>query len=124
MQGPKRRPTVERTSDLDKFDTLLMLATERTNRRKRFSNERNTYRHSSHSPQRKDVPLLLIEQQEFNHLSNARTQQVRFSTDTDSFSRSGLRIPHGEDDDPNAADVSSGSNSSTNRRFLPRISRL
>jgi hypothetical protein len=43
LQTPKYRPTTERTSDTDKFDTLLMLAAERTNyldtRRKNLLND-------------------------------------------------------------------------------------
>ncbi len=45
----------------------------------------------------------------------------------DSSARSSsLQIPHYENDDgdPNAADISSGSTSSTNHRFFPRVSRL
>lgn len=44
----------------------------------------------------------------------------------DSSVRSSLQIPHYEDDDgdPNAADISSGSTSSTNFRSFPRVSRL
>ena len=88
LQAPKRSSTFERTSDADKFDTLLMLATERTNyldtRRKNPSNEarRHKHRNASFSPSRKDVPLVLIEQQSpsSNHESNLRSHQVRFST--------------------------------------------
>jgi len=87
LQTSKRRPTIERTSDTDKFDTLLMLAAERTNyldtRRKNYLNETHhrKHRHLSSSPQRKDIPLVLIEQQSSsNHESNARSHQVRFST--------------------------------------------
>jgi hypothetical protein len=151
LEVPKHRPVTERTSDSDKFDTLLMLAADRTHhldrRRKKYLNDSNTvrrHRHSSASPQRKDVPLLLIEQKEFNHVPSVRSHQVHFSTNAgmfkitnerkenvsllflDSSVRSSLRIPHYEDDDgdPNAADISSGSTSSTNLRPLPRISRL
>ena len=85
LQTSKRRLTVERPSDAEKFDTLLMLAAERTNhhetRRKRHLNEINNRRRSSTSPQRKDVPLLLVEQQGTNHVTYLRPQ-VRFSTNT------------------------------------------
>jgi hypothetical protein len=87
LQTSKHRLTLERTSDTDKFDTLLMLAAERTNqseaRRKRSVNERNAHRYQRHfsaSPQRKDVPLLLIEQQSSNHVAHVRAHQVRFSS--------------------------------------------
>jgi len=89
IQTSRRRSTIERTSDADKFDTLLMLAAERTNyldaRRKNcFTDTRNNrkQRHLSVPPQRKDIPLVLIEQQALNHESNARSHQVRFSSNT------------------------------------------
>lgn len=84
----KRRSPVERPSDADKFDTLLMLAAERTNyldtRRKHLSqdNHHRKHRHASSSPQRKDVPLVLVEQHPFNPESSLRSHQVRFSTNT------------------------------------------
>jgi len=132
LQLPKRRSTVERTSDANKFDTLLMLAAERTSqsesRRKRHSGttDSSSRRHLSVSPQRRDVPLLLVEQQgATNHRGSVRSQQVRFSSASDVSNRNSLRIPSYDDDaDPNAADVSSGSTSSTNVRTIPRISRL
>jgi hypothetical protein len=152
LQTPKHRVNVERTSDANKFDTLLMLASERTNyldaRRKKYftdpHNDNKKRRYLSLSPQRKDVPLVLIEQQTLNHASNVRSHQVRFSANAgmmiqkrkekknrinlflDSSTRSSLQIPHYEDDDgdPNAADISSASTSSTNHRPLPRVSRL
>lgn len=88
LQNSKHRPTVERISDTDKFDTLLMLAAERTNyldtRRKNLSTDTHhnrKHRHLSVSPQRKDIPLVLIEQkQAFNLEPNVRSQQVRFSS--------------------------------------------
>ncbi|CAF0837193.1 unnamed protein product [Adineta ricciae] len=130
---PKRRTTVERTSDNDKFNTLLMLAAERTSyldtRRKKYFNDPHTdhkTRHPSPSPQRTDIPLVLIEQQPLNHTQASRSHQVRFSTNTDLSCRSSLQIPNYEDDDgdSNAADVSSGSTSSANLRPKPRVSRL
>lgn len=85
-QTPKHRTPVERTSESNKFDTLIMLASERTNyldtRRKRYFNDSHMdrkHRHLSVSPQRKDIPLVLIEQQALNHVSNVRSHQVRFS---------------------------------------------
>lgn len=87
LQLPKRRSTAERTSDANKFDTLLMLAAERTSqsesRRKRHSGttDSSSRRHLSVSPQRRDVPLLLVEQQgATNHRGSVRSQQVRFSS--------------------------------------------
>ncbi|CAF1120253.1 unnamed protein product [Rotaria sordida] len=135
LQVPKRRLTTERSSDSDKFDTLLMLATERTNyldnRRKRYFYDPHTdrkHRHVSGSPQRKDIPLVLVEKHgsSSDHEANVRPHQVHFSTNGDSAARSSLRIPHYEDDDgdPHATDVSSGSTSSMNLRPLPRVSRL
>jgi hypothetical protein len=91
LQAPKQRSITERASDTDKFDTLLMLAAERTNyldiRRKNLLNERRNsrkQRHLSASPQRKDIPLVLIEQQALNHEPNVRSHhhQVRFSSNT------------------------------------------
>jgi len=86
-QTPKRRTTVERTSDSDKFNTLLMLAAERTNyldtRRKKYftdSHVSRKHRHVSASPQRKDIPLVLVEQQTSNHQSSVRSHQVRFTS--------------------------------------------
>jgi hypothetical protein len=88
LQAPRHRSTTERTSDTDKFDTLLMLAAERTNyldsRRKNYHESRHHRKHRnlSSSPQRKDIPLVLIEQQSSpsNHESMTRLHQVRFST--------------------------------------------
>jgi len=74
LQPPKHRATIERTSDLDKFDTLLMLAAERTNR---LDAHRKQQRFSSTSPQRRTVPLILVEQQTPNHLPNIRSEHVR-----------------------------------------------
>lgn len=87
LQSTRRRSIAERSSDADKFDTLLMLAAERTNyldaRRKNLYNENNHRKHRplSISPQRKDVPLLLVEQQNstFQDNPNIRAHQVRFS---------------------------------------------
>jgi hypothetical protein len=86
LQTSKHRPTLERTSDTDKFGTLLMLAAERTNyldtRRKNIYDERK-HRHLSVSPQRKDIPLVLVEQQASNHEPNRRSHhQVRFTSNT------------------------------------------
>ncbi|CAF5111464.1 unnamed protein product [Rotaria sp. Silwood1] len=132
LQVSKRRTTTERTGDSDKFDTLLMLAAERTNyldnRRKKYfydSHIDRKHRHLSSSPQRKDIPLVLIEKYTSDQESNQRPHQVHFSTNGDSTARSSLRIPHNEDDDDvNAADISSGSTSSMNLHPLPRVSRL
>jgi hypothetical protein len=154
FQTPKTRLTVERSSDTDKFDTLLMLAAERTSapasRRKRQSSENHhrhhqrSARHQSTSPQRKDVPLLIVEQhhQQHHHQSHQRSPHVRFTTRTgtreivprflverstfflETSERNNLRLPHYDDDDLNAADISSGSTSSTHIRSHPRISRL
>lgn len=78
LQPIKHRTTIERTSDLDKFDTLLMLAAERSSRSDiRMKQPRYS---SSSSPQRRAVPLLLVEQPSSNHVSNMRSQHVRFST--------------------------------------------
>lgn len=91
IQPSKRRSPVERTSDADKFDTLLMLAAERTNyldtRRKHLSHDNHhhhrKHRHLSSSPPRKDVPLVLIEQDTYNNPeSSLRSHQVRFSNNT------------------------------------------
>ena len=91
IQPSKRRSAVERTSDADKFDTLLMLAAERTNyldtRRKHLSHDNHhhhrKHRHLSSSPPRKDVPLVLIEQDTYNKPeNNPRSHQVRFSNNT------------------------------------------
>ncbi|CAF0743263.1 unnamed protein product [Adineta steineri] len=139
LQNSKRRTTVERTSDSDKFNTLLMLAAERTTyldtRRKKYFNDTHVtrkHRHLSTSPQRKDVPLVLVEQQEQQQspqqpTNHVRSQVVRFPKHADLSPQSSLRIPHYEDDDPHTADISSGSTSSAaaaNLRPLPRVSRL
>jgi hypothetical protein len=83
LQPPKYRTTVERTSDSDKFDTLLMLATERTNRLDRLYKQQQLQHHrrfSSTSPHRRPVPLVIIEQQTSNHHQNIRPQHVRFTS--------------------------------------------
>lgn len=72
----KHRTTNDRTSELDKFDTLLMLAAERTNHLEKRS--KSAQRHCSSSSQRKDIPLVLIEQQSGNHDSNLHPSHVRF----------------------------------------------
>jgi hypothetical protein len=78
LQPIRNRATLERTSDLDKFDTLLMLAAERSSRSDiRIKQPRYS---STSPPQRKAVPLLLVEQQTSNHVSNLRPQHVRFTT--------------------------------------------
>jgi hypothetical protein len=77
LQPPKHRSNLERTSDLDKFDTLLMLAADRTN----YLDARRKHRRFSASSQRKDIPLVLVEQQQpSNYEPNVRSHQVRFST--------------------------------------------
>ncbi len=81
IQTSRRRSTIERTSDADKFDTLLMLAAERTNR---LDAHRKQQRFSSTSPQRRTVPLILVEQQTPNHLPNIRSEHVR-CTNTGTF---------------------------------------
>lgn len=79
LQPPKYRTTVERTSDLDKFDTLLMLAAERTNRLDTHNKQQQRF--SSASLSRKPVPLLIVEQQTSNHHhSHIRPQHVRFTS--------------------------------------------
>ena len=72
----RHRTTNDRTGDLDKFDTLLMLAAERTNHLDKRS--KSAQRYCSSSSQRKGVPLVLIEQQTGNHASNLRPSHVRF----------------------------------------------
>ncbi|CAF4814333.1 unnamed protein product, partial [Rotaria magnacalcarata] len=133
LQVQKRRATTEHTSEIDKFDTLLMLAAERTNyldqRRKRYFHESHNeqkHHHLSASPQRKDIPLVLVEKYGSNEQPTSRSHQVHFSTNGDSSARSSFQFPNTEDDDgdPNAADISSGSTSSVNGRPLPRVSRL
>ncbi len=100
VQAPRHRSTSERTSDTDKFDTLLMLAAERTNyldaRRKNLLNERGNSRkrrHLSVPPQRKDIPLVLIEQQALNHEPNVRSHhQVRFSSNAGTVKANLLKV--------------------------------
>lgn len=58
-----------RLSDNEKFDRLLMIAAERKNSSSSITRNRQG--------QKKDVPLLLIEQ---DQSSRMRSQQVRFST--------------------------------------------
>ena len=60
-----------RSTETDKFDRLLMLASERKNSTNSSTRHRN-------SP-RRDVPLLLVEQ---DQTTAGRTHQVRFSTNT------------------------------------------
>lgn len=78
LQPLKHRSTLERTSDLDKFDTLLMLAAERTSR---SDTRRKQQRLSSTSLQTKPLPLLLVESQKTsNHVPTVRSQHVRFTS--------------------------------------------
>lgn len=91
LQIPKRRSIVDRSSDSDKFETLLMLAAERTNyldnRRKKYFHESHTdrkHRHLSVSPQRKDIPLVLVERPGSSHQSISRSQ-VHFSANDGNF---------------------------------------
>jgi hypothetical protein len=84
VQPSKHRTTADRTSESDKFDTLLMLAAERRNRLD--PRQKQQQRYASASPQRKGVPLLLVEQHTSNHVPNVRSQQVRFSTSAGRFS--------------------------------------
>ncbi|CAF3943845.1 unnamed protein product, partial [Adineta steineri] len=126
LQPPLRhRTTVERTSDLDKFDTLLMLAAERTSRLD-SRNKQQQHHHSPTSSQKRAVPLLIIEQQASNHTPRIRASHKRFTKSAESSARSSLRIPHHEDDNVsrNSTDASSGSVSSTNLRLPLRVSRL
>jgi hypothetical protein len=75
LQPIKHRTTIERSSDLDKFDTLLMLAAERTNH---LDKRHRPQRFSSTSPPRKLAPLLLVEsQQTSNHVPSVRSQNIR-----------------------------------------------
>jgi hypothetical protein len=77
LQPIKHRTTIERTSDLDKFDTLLMLAAERT---KHLDTRRKQRRFSSTPPQRKAGPLLIVESEKTsNHVPNIQSQNVRFT---------------------------------------------
>jgi len=80
LQPPKYRTTNERTSDLDKFDTLLMLAAERTNRLDRHYNQQHQPRFSSTSPPRRPGPILIVEQKGSNHHPNTRSHHVRFTS--------------------------------------------
>jgi hypothetical protein len=78
LQPSKHRTTLERTSDLDKFDTLLMLAAERTSR---DDTRRKQQRVSSTSVQTKPLPLLLVESRKtLNHVPTIRSQHVRFTS--------------------------------------------
>ncbi len=78
LQPLKHRSTLERTSDLDKFDTLLMLAAERTSR---DDTRRKQQRVSSPPLQTKPFPLLLVESQKTsNHAPTVRSQHVRFTS--------------------------------------------
>ena len=87
LQTPKQDTINERYSDSEKFDTLLMLAAERTNyldhRRKKYFHDSPTERqrrYLSESPQQKDIPLVLIKQQKSSYEPSVRSHQVRFST--------------------------------------------
>ncbi|CAF3618281.1 unnamed protein product [Adineta steineri] len=127
LQPPLRhRTTIERTSDLDKFDTLLMLAAERTSRLDSRNKQQQQHHHSPTSSQKRAVPLLIIEQQTSNHVPRIRASHKRFTKSAESSARSSLRIPHHEDDNVsrNSTDASSGSVSSTNLRLPLRVSRL
>ena len=78
FQPSRHRTTLERTSDLDKFDTLLMLAAERTSR---DDTRRKQQRVSSTSTQSKPMPLLLVESRKtLNHVPTIRSQHVRFTS--------------------------------------------
>jgi hypothetical protein len=59
-------------------------------------------------------------------LITSRIKKTKINLFLDLSTRSSLQIPHYEDDDgdPNAADISSGSASSTHFRSFPRVSRL
>lgn len=75
-QARKRRTTIEQTSDLDKFDTLLMLAAEGSN----HIDVHCKQRFSSPSPQRRTIPLLLVESSSSsNHVSDLNSSRVRFT---------------------------------------------
>jgi len=78
LHPSRYRTTIERTSDLDKFDTLLMLASENSIRSEKG---RKQHRTSSQSPLRKSVPLLLIESEAIaSHMPMIRSHHVRFDS--------------------------------------------
>lgn len=124
LHPTKYRTTIERTSDLDKFDTLLMLASESSNR---LDKNRKQIRVTSGSPSRKSVPLLLVESEAVsNHISTMRSPHVRFNS-AESSVRSSIQSRQYEDGDgdlPSGSDVPSRSASSVNPRLPLRISRL
>ncbi|UJR26528.1 hypothetical protein I4U23_007851 [Adineta vaga] len=126
LQPLRHRGTSERTSDLDKFDTLLMLAAERTSRHDTHNKQQQQSRCSSTSLQRRPVPLLIIEQQSSNHKSDDHSQHVQFKKKGGLSISSSLQIPHNEDNNVsrNSTDTSSGSVSLTNPRLPLRVSRL
>ncbi|CAF3034688.1 unnamed protein product [Rotaria socialis] len=119
----KTRTTIEKTPELDKFDTVLMLATEQRNHSDSYSRRH----HSSMRSQRKKSPsLLLVEQQPSNHVHRIQTQQTPLNKNPDSSAKYGLKSHRGEDDNGNSADINASLNSSlsTNSRFPLRVSRL
>ncbi|CAF0763087.1 unnamed protein product [Adineta ricciae] len=126
LQPLRHRSALERTSDLDKFDTLLMLAADRTSRHNTHHKDHQHSRCSSSSLQRRPVPLLIIEQQPSNHSLHDDSHHLRSKKNQDSSVRSSLQIPNSEDDNisRNSTDASSGSISSTNPRLPLRVSRL
>lgn len=154
LQPTKRRTTLEQTSDLDKFDTLLMLAAERSNhidaRRKQ---QQQRQRFSSAPQSRRTMPLLLIEsQQSSNHVSNPRSSHSQFTGAglseflprarqktiefhlyfssflfLDSFLRHSPQVPlyeKDDDDDPSESDERTDWQSVKNPTLPFRISRL
>lgn len=83
LQSLRHEPKAERTSDLDKFDTLLMLAAERTSRHE--ARHRHSQNCSPTAVQRKPVPLLIVEQEPSNHTAQTRSQYVRFTKGISAF---------------------------------------
>ncbi|CAF1037266.1 unnamed protein product [Rotaria magnacalcarata] len=119
----KTRTTTEKTPELDRFDSILMLATEKENH---FDSRSRRRQSSTRSQRKKSSSLLLIEQQPSNHVHHIQTQQVRFNRNPDSSVKHSLKSQRGEDDNGNSADVNVplSSSLSTNSRFPLRVSRL
>ncbi|CAF2522856.1 unnamed protein product [Rotaria sp. Silwood2] len=124
LKTPKIRTSIERTSDLDKFDAVLMLASEQKNHSDSYNKQQY---HSSSLSKRKSVPLIIVERKTSNHVQhNIRSQHVRFLTSADSSPRQSLKIEHDENDtgDSNDINVSLHSTSSMNSRLPFHTSRL
>ncbi|CAF1301921.1 unnamed protein product [Rotaria sp. Silwood1] len=124
LKSPKIRTSIEGTSDLDKFDTALMLASEQ----KDYLDTCNKQQYySSRSSKRKSIPLIIVEQQTSNHVQQEiRPQHVRFLTSANSSTRQNLKTEHEADDTDNSNDVNVplNSTSSMTSRLPLRISRL